>query len=259
MHASAAYNLAFAAAICVICAIFVSSSAELLKELQEINETLERQRNVLIAAGLASSDERLSQEEVDTRFESIHQIVIDLKTGAEVSGIDPNLFDQRLAATNVSTSSVVPDNHARVARVPNRALVYELLDTNGALERVILPVSGMGLWATLYGFIAFDSDLETIKNITFYEHKETPGLGGEVDNPRWKNLWSGRKAFDRDNQLRIEVIKGRAGPPDTDPHRVDGLAGATMTSRGVTNMLHFWLGEHGFHSYLERLRNRGDR
>ena len=259
MHASAAYNLAFAAAMCVVCAIFVSSSAELLKELQESNETLERQRNVLVAAGLALSDERLSQEEVDTRFKSIRQIIIDLKTGEEVSGIEPDLFDQRLAATSVSTSSVAPDNNARVARVPNQVLVYELLDADGVLERVILPVSGMGLWSTLYGFIAFDSDLATIKSLTFYEHKETPGLGGEVDNPRWKALWSGRKAFDIDNQLRIEVIKGRAGSPDTDPYRVDGLAGATMTSRGVTNMLHFWLSEHGFHSYLERLRSRGDK
>ena len=115
----------------------------------------------------------------------------------------------------------------------------------------------MGLWGTLYGFIAFDPDLKTIRGLTFYEHKETPGLGGEVDNPRWKALWPGRQAFDNAAQTRIEVIRGRAGAPDADPYRVDGLAGATMTSRGGTNMLHFWLGEYGFRPYLERLRTQG--
>ena len=119
---------------------------------------------------------------------------------------------------------------------------------------VILPVSGMGLWSTLYGFVALDADLRTIRGLTFYEHGETPGLGGEVDNPRWKALWPGRRAFGADAEVRIEVIRGRAGPADVDPHRVDGLAGATMTGRGVTNMLRFWLGEHGFRPYLERLR-----
>ena len=90
--------------------------------------------------------------------------------------------------------------------------------------------------------------------MTFYEHKETPGLGGEVDNPRWKALWDGRKAFDAAGVPEIQVVKGLAGSVDDAPHDVDGLAGATMTSRGVTNLLRFWLGEAGFQSYLDRLR-----
>ena len=145
---------------------------------------------------------------------------------------------------------------AGVQRLPRQALVYELRNAAGQLDLVILPISGMGLWSTLYGFIALDADLETIRGITYYEHLETPGLGGEVDNPRWKALWPGRKAFDDDETVSIEVIRGRAGAPEDDPHRVDGLAGATMTSRGVTNMLQLWLGEHGFRPYLDRLRSR---
>ena len=96
--------------------------------------------------------------------------------------------------------------------------------------------------------------METVRGLTYYNHGETPGLGGEVDNPRWKSLWPGRRVFDADGEVRIEVIRGRAGSPDTDPYRVDGLAGATMTSRGVTNMLQFWLSAEGFRPYLERLR-----
>ena len=90
--------------------------------------------------------------------------------------------------------------------------------------------------------------------MTYYEHKETPGLGGEVDNPRWKNLWSGRKVFGSNDTPVIEVARGSAGSPEEDPHRVDGLAGATMTRRGVTNMMRFWLDENGFKPYLAVLR-----
>ena len=256
MHASAFYNLAFAAAVCVVCAVFVSSSAVSLRDLQAANEALEKQRNVLVAAGLATTDERPAPAEIAERFQSIRQVVIDLETGEEVDGVDPDLFDQQAAAAGAETGRPAPDNLARVQRLPRQALVYELRDAGGQLDLVILPINGMGLWSTLYGFIAIDADLNTIRGLTYYQHLETPGLGGEVDNPRWKALWPGRKAFGAGDAVDIEVIRGRAGAPEADPHRVDGLAGATMTSRGVTNMLQFWLGEHGFRPYLDRLRGR---
>ena len=122
---------------------------------------------------------------------------------------------------------------------------------------MILPVEGLGLWSTLYGFLAVDADLETIRGLTFYEHAETPGLGGEVDNPRWKSLWPGRRTT-VDGEPRIEVIRGRAGPPGEDPYRVDGLSGAAITGRGVTNLLRFWLSDEGFRPYLTRLSVEGD-
>ena len=257
MHASVAYNLMFAAAVCVVCAIVVSTSAVALQDLQAANAALEKRRNVLVAAGLAESDERPPAEEIDARFQAIRAVVIDVATGEEVADIDPDAFDDRAAAADQDTSRAAGDNPARIARVAHHTVVYELRDAGGALELVILPISGMGLWSTLYGFVAFDADLQTIRGITYYEHLETPGLGGEVDNPRWKALWPGRRAFGDDDEVRIEVIRGRAGPAADDPYRVDGLAGATMTSRGVTNMLRFWLGGEGFRPYLERLRAGG--
>ncbi len=257
MHASVAYNLAFAAAVCVVCAIVVSTSAVALQDLQAANAALEKRRNVLVAAGLAESDERPPAEEIDARFEAIRAVVIDVATGEEVADIDPDAFDDRAAAADQDTSRPAADNPAGIARVAHHTVVYELRDAGGVLDLVILPISGMGLWSTLYGFVAFDADLQTIRGITYYEHLETPGLGGEVDNPRWKALWPGRRAFGDDDEVRIEVIRGRAGPAEADPYRVDGLAGATMTSRGVTNMLRFWLGGEGFRPYLERLRAGG--
>ncbi len=253
MHASATYNLGFAAAVCVVCAVFVSSSAVSLRDRQAANQALEKQRNVLVAAGLATSDERPPPDEIAARFEAISQVVIDLETGEEVDGVDPDLFDQRAAAAGAETGRPAPENMAGVQRLPRQALVYELRNAAGGLDLVILPISGMGLWSTLHGFIAIDADLTTVRGLTYYEHLETPGLGGEVDNPRWKALWPGRRLFDDSAAVDIEVIRGRAGDPQADPHRVDGLAGATMTSRGVTNMLHFWLGENGFRPYLDRL------
>jgi Na+-transporting NADH:ubiquinone oxidoreductase subunit C len=122
------------------------------------------------------------------------------------------------------------------------------------VETLILPIEGMGLWSTLRGYIALDHDANTIRGITYYEQGETAGLGGEVDNPRWKALWPGRKAFDSRWRPVIGVKKGAAGPPETDPHQVDGLAGATLTSNGVTNMLRFWLGENGFGPFLAQYR-----
>ena len=173
---------------------------------------------------------------------------------------------RRKSIASPSTSGLPPWTRAQAARhrTIRRAcgasrptpLVYELRDASGSLDLVVLPVSGLGLWSTLHGFIAIDADLETVRGLTFYEHLETPGLGGEVDNPRWKALWPGRKAFDGE-EVRLAVIRGRAGPVAEDPYRVDGLAGATITSRGVTNLLRFWLGADGFGPYFDRLQDKG--
>ena len=180
-------------------------------------------------------------------------MVVDLATGDELSDVDPQTFDQRKNSLDPATSRAAGKNPAGVERVPNQALVYRLEDDD-ELGLLILPIEGKGLWSTLYGFIALDADLVTIEGITFYEHKETPGLGGEVDNPKWKDLWTGHRAFGEDNEPRIAVIRGRAGPPSEDPYRVDGLAGATMTSRGVGRLVRFWLGDDGFGAYLKTLR-----
>ena len=257
MQGSVRYNLGFAAVVCVVCAVFVSGAAVLLHDRQAENELLEKQRNVLVAAGLATEDERLTSAEVAERFAPVRQVVIDLRTGDEAPEIDYSTFDQRVASSHPTMSREAPENQAGLARLPHHALVYELRSPSDELELVVLPVRGLGLWSTLYGFIALDADMETIRGLTFYEHGETPGLGGEVDNPNWKALWVGRKAFDG-TTVQIEVVRGLAGSPEDDPYRVDGLAGATITSRGVSNLLRFWLGENGLRPYLDRLRNGSD-
>lgn len=254
MQGSVAYNLGFAAAVCLVCAVVVSSAAVVLADRQERNAALDRQRNVLLAAGLAADGESLDADAVAARFAPIDPVVVTLATGEPSPDADPAGYDQRAASLDPARSTAAPDNAAGVVRRPNEALVYEVRDEAGRLDLVVLPVEGLGLWGTLYGFVALDGDLRTIRGLTFYEHKETPGLGGEVDNPRWKARWPGRLAFDDDRNPVIAVVKGPAGTVDEAPHAVDGLSGATITSRGVTNLVRFWLGPEGFGPYLARLR-----
>lgn len=254
MQHSVRYVLGFSAAVCGVCAIFVSASAVTLADRQEINQVLEKKRNVLEAAALMKVGEDLSADEIEQRFSNVQPILVDLETGEKNISLDPLTFDQQKAKKNPAMSEVAPTNRAGVKRVPDQALVYQVLGENGAIEKLVLPVEGYGLWSTLYGFVALEEDSRTIAGLTFYQHGETPGLGGEVDNPRWKGLWPGRKAFDESWEPEITVIKGAAGPPEEAPYQVDGLSGATITSRGVTNMLHFWLGPNGFGPFLENYR-----
>lgn len=254
MRHSVGYTLAFATAICVVCGLLVSTSAVSLADRQKANVALDKRRNVLMAAGLISPDEQLTRDQINERFDAVKPLPIDLATAEPAEGIDPVTFDQQKEMANPSTSRAAPENRAQVRRLPNHSIVYQVMGDGGNVRMLVFPIEGKGLWSTLYGFLALDADTQTIRGLTFYQHGETPGLGGEVDNPRWKALWPGRKAYDENGKPVIAVIKGSAGSPADDPHHVDGLSGATITSRGVTNLVQFWLGEHGFGPYIEKFR-----
>jgi Na+-transporting NADH:ubiquinone oxidoreductase subunit C len=252
---STTYIVGFSTLVCVVCALFVASAEVSLRPLKELNILMDRQKNILAVAGLMQPGEEIDAEEIRQRFESsIRPQMIDLSTGEEDTSIDPASFDQRSAARDPSRSRRAPSNPSKVLRVPNQALIYEVVE-NDEVSAIIIPIEGYGLWSVLYGYLALAPDARTILGITYYDQKETAGLGGEVENPNWKAKWVGRKAFDERGRVKIAVKKGPAGPPDKDPYEVDGLSGATITSRGVTNMLHFWLGDEGFGPYLARLRD----
>lgn len=252
MQFSVRYIVLFSAAVCVACALFVSSSAVTLRDMQDENKALFKQKNVLEAAGLIEPGAEVSTEQVEGLMTRVRPLLIDLATGEIVEDADAANFDQQKAKKDPARSSRAPSNNANIKRVPDQAQIFEVLGENGDVEMVVLPIEGYGLWSTLLGFIALDRDLQTVRGLTYYDHKETPGLGGEVDNPSWKSLWPGRKVFGDEGDVDLEVIKGAAGPPAEDPYRVDGLAGATITARGVSNMIRFWLGENGFGPFLDR-------
>ena len=258
MQHSTGYIIGFAIAVCLVCAFFVSLSAVGLKDRQDANKLLDRQMKVLTVAGMMEDGASLPREEVTALYDSaIRPKVIDLDTGERVEVIDVAGFDQRAAAKDPSTSVPAPPNDSKIQRLPNNAMVFDVVE-DGELKALILPIEGYGLWGTLYGYIALAPDARTVVGITFYEHGETPGLGGEIDNPRWQALWPGRLAFDDRGNPAISVKKGAAGPVEEDPYNVDGLSGATITSRGVTSLVRFWLGDQGFGPYLDRYRTQAD-
>jgi Na+-transporting NADH:ubiquinone oxidoreductase subunit C len=178
---------------------------------------------------------------------------VELATGEVVDSVDAGQFDQRRAMKDPARSRPAPENAARVIRVPTIGVVYEVREGE-ALQQIIVPIQGYGLWSTMYGYLALSGDARTVTGITFYEHGETAGLGGEIENPRWQARWVGRRTVDEAGTVQLQVIKGQAGPPADDPYRVDGLSGATITGRGVTATLDFWLGPNAFGPYLARVR-----
>ena len=126
---------------------------------------------------------------------------------------------------------------------------------SGELSRIILPVHGYGLWSTMYALLALAPDGRTVKAITYYEQRETAGLGGEIANPSWQAKWVGKEVIDDNGEPVFRVAKGSVNEESPNAiHQVDGLSGATLTSNGVTNTIRFWLGEDGFGPYLEKLR-----
>jgi len=251
------YTILFTAAVCGVCSILVSTAAVGLRDRQIRNQILDRRRQVLAVTGLTSAEMRLSRAEVNRTYEeNIVPRVIKLETGEYDEAIDPATFNQREASADPSRSRLAPQNNAGIVRLPIHALVYHVVQ-DGKVTQIVLPVEGTGLWSKLYGYLALDTDTTTVRGLTFYEHGETPGLGGEIENPRWQGLWPGRKVYSDEWVPAIRVVKGQAGPPETDPHHVDGLSGATLTGRGVENLINFWLGDNGYGPYLRRVREKG--
>lgn len=243
-------TLLVALSLCVVCSVIVSTAAVLLKPLQDANVEQDRKRNILGAAGMLEEG-----VDIDEQFSQISLKLVDLRTGQFSDAKDADSFDQLRAAKEASSSDAL-DSQADTAKVGRRehyGLVYLVGDASNP-EVIILPIRGAGLWGPLYGFIALEGDGNTVAGLGFYEHKETPGLGGEVDNPRWKALWPGKQVY-RDGAVALGLVKGTVDRSRPDAvYEVDGLSGATLTGRGVTNLVQFWLGESGYGPFLANLK-----
>ncbi len=250
-------TFAMALTLCAVCSFLVSGAAVGLRSKQKENRDQDRKKNILVAAGLYNSN-----VPVDEAFRQVEPRIVDLATGDYVSEdqLDPQNFNQRLSAKDPELSVSIPSQEdlAGIRRREKYSFVY-LVKKEDRLDQVVLPVNGKGLWSTMYGFLALDSDLNTVRGMTFYEHAETPGLGGEIDNPKWKALWPGKNVYDDQGSVQFKLIKGSVdqGSPEA-IYEVDGLAGATLTANGVTHMVQYWLGDHGFKTFLKRLRSEGE-
>lgn len=250
--------------LCIGCSLLVSTAAVALKETQGENKSLDRQRKIIEVAGLAGQAKALDAKAVKDMFTdgTIEPRVVNLETGeyVEDKSIANPSFDERKAAKDATMNAKIKSSMFRIGLDMREKYtwVYLVKDKQGKLEQVVLPIYGKGLWSTMYGFVALDDDLKTINGLTYYEHGETPGLGGEVDNPKWKQQWHGKQVWrgaPSDATLAIGVAKG-SPTVDNLPYMVDGLSGATITSRGVDNMIKYWFSSDAFGHYLEKLASQ---
>lgn len=237
-------------ALSLVCSIIVSTAAVVLKPKQQANAVLDQQTKILEVAGieLAGNIPALYAENIEPRL-------VDFATGDFVDG-DAAAYDQRKAAKDPAQSIKLSaeDDIAKIIRRANTGTVY-LVKDGAETSKVIIPVHGNGLWSMMYAFVAVETDGNTVSGITYYEQGETPGLGGEVENPTWRAQFVGKKLFDENHKPAIQVVKG--GAPQGSEHGVDGLSGATLTSVGVQHTFDFWLGEMGFGPFLAKVRDGG--
>lgn len=263
-------TVAVALALCLVGAVLVSGSAVALKPLQESNKSKDEKVNILEVAGLLEEGGN-----VEEAFKSIETRIVDLASGDYVDALDPKTFDQWKAAKDPAMSEAIPAEKdiASIKRKPKYSKVY-LVKKDGQLKSVILPVNGYGLWSTMFGFMAVEADGETVVGLNLYDQAETPGLGGEVVNPNWKALWKGKKIYNYSTKTVLEstltekgqsveigevalgLVKGTVDPSKAGAeYQVDGLAGATLTSRGVSNLVRYWMGPEGYAVYLAKVRS----
>ena len=236
-----------AVSVCLVASMVVSTAAVMLKPLQEANKERDKFVNVLQVAGLYKDG-----IDLEKAFSAFEPHVLELATGEFATTIDAKTFDDRAAASDPELSTELVNDPASIGRKAKYRTIYLLRDDDGKIDKVILPIHGYGLWSTLHGFIAVEENGNDIFGLQFYEHAETPGLGAEVDNPKWKAMWSGKKLQDDKGELQITVAK--TPPPAGKEFHVDSLSGATLTSVGVDNLVRFWMGKEGYETFLAKLR-----
>jgi Na+-transporting NADH:ubiquinone oxidoreductase subunit C len=260
-------TIAIAVALCLVCSVLVSFGAVALKPLQVYNKNLDMKKNILEVAGLMEDG-----MDIDAAFaERIEPKIVNLETGEYDESVNADEYDQRKAAKDPKQNIFIPKNKD-IAHVRTKAKLAKvfLVKDGGKIKSIILPVSGYGLWSTLYGFLSLDPDGQTVQSINFYDQAETPGLGGEVVNPKWRALWKGKKVYAETDQPSMDkglieeadigepalaLIKGTVdNEKPGSQHQVDGLAGATLTSNGVTNLVRYWMSKEGFAKYLSKVR-----
>ena len=241
-------TLFVAVTLCLFASMIVSAAAVALRPTQEANKLKDKQINILQVAGLYQPGTDIT-EAFGASFEPR---ILELATGAFTDTFDVATFDDRASASDPATSIKLEDDPASIGRQSKYMTVYLLKDEAGDIDKVILPIHGYGLWSTLYGFIAVEENANDIFGLQFYSHAETPGLGAEVDNPRWKAQWNGKRLTDESGTLQISVAK--TAPAAGADYHVDALSGATLTSVGVDNLVRFWMGETGYAPFLANLK-----
>ena len=246
-------TLIFVLVTCLVCSVIVAGAAVGLRPMQLENKALDKQTRILEASNLLEST--MTKANIVAAYNKyVEAKLLDFATGEFVEG-NTSTFDQRIYALSKDTSITPTNDFAKINRRANQTIVYLGKDETGKTNTVILEVRGSGLWSMMDAFVGLETDLNTVKSVIYYDQGETPGLGGEVENPKWKKQWAGKQLFNSNGDIAIKIVKGGAKAGDI--HGVDALSGATLTGKGVENTFKFWLGEEGFGPFIAKYKNGG--
>lgn len=248
-------TITVAGALCLFCSLLVSITVVTLKPRQIKNKELDMKKNILMSAGLIEAG--ASADVINDTFSKVETVLVDFETGKKTEAVEVASYDQNKAAADPTMNVSIPSN-IDVGGIGTRAKyakIYISKDESGSVKEIILPVKGKGLWSTMYGFIALEKDTRTIKGFAYYSQGETPGLGGEVDNPSWKKQWVGKRLYNDNWEVAFQVAKGTVDHTHgLAQYKVDGLSGATITANGVTSSIKYWFGDHGYGKLLAAIR-----
>ncbi len=237
--------------VALACSLVVSAAAIWLEPRQQAH--LEAERAARMAAMLDTLP-GMADVLAESGADSLSTYLVDLSTGQFADDVPPDTYDMTAAANDPETAVAIPAD-LDIAGLRQRAPLapVHILESDGDVALVILPVSGTGYQSRIEALLALEADLTTIAALTITAQAETAGLGARIEDSEWQALWPGRQVADASGQIVIEVVRGQA----SGPYEVDGISGATRTGNGITDMLHYWLGEDGFGPFLSRLRSEG--
>ena len=247
-------TLIVAGVLCGICSVLVAGSVVMFRPQQQVNQALDQKKNILQSAGLYESKETI--DSIYSKY--VTPVVVDLETGDIATDIDAAKFDQDKADKDPQYSQSI-EKSKDVAAIGSRSRLQKayLIKNEQGLDQIVLHVYGKGLWSTMKGFLSVDKDGVTVRGFNYYSHGETPGLGGEIENPKWLASWKGKKLYDDSGSFtpKTRVMKGQVNPqhPEAE-YAVDGLSGATLTANGVQSTFRFWFSESGYKNFLAKVR-----
>lgn len=264
---SSTYTFGFAAIICVFCALILANAATLLKPKQVANAQLDILVNILGAVGHDVPElKKKPSEEVFTLFDKEFDVILLDENNNET---DRDFMEKELVSLGYPEADIKGlDKGALLSKFetkkallakksdksleeydPNYKVVY-VHKASGSADAYVIPIDGYGLWDLMKGYIALGTDLNTVKGITFYEHKETPGLGAEVTQDWFKDQWKGKKILKDGKLVSVTIAKGQGSGG---PHEVDGMSGATLTGNGINDFILADL--QRYEPYFKTLRN----
>lgn len=238
MQQSNSYTLFFTVVVSMILGFLLSMTAGSLKDRQELNVAIDKKRNILRSLDFVEfENDPWTPEMIQSLFdENIISFVVDEK-GNQVAGKNAEELD--------------PEKDKKIFPIFCRK------NMDQEIVGYSIPISGKGLWSTLFGYFALEADGSTVKGITFYQHKETPGLGGEVEKDWFTSNFIGKRIIDENGRLvSIQVVRGVVDESSNNAYRqVDGISGATMTTKGLNNFLMTDLQK--YEPFFNRIRQGG--